>query len=814
MTNRNVAIALILGFAYLACATAANAVPAAERVVIIKADGLPFGILDSFVQQRDPYTGKSVLPWIEHVFYRNGSRLANFYTRGLSLSAQSWAMLDTGQHSIIKGNLEFDRLTLESYDYLDMFSFVVRNSGRNTPTPGMQILDEQEIPVLFDAYEPNEVSLGTQIYIRSLPIWGMKGLKRLLTLQNPKEWLDEWIIGLEGERLLAEISERQLLTKLKDPAVHYLDVSIPVFDHMAHRNRELEAQLNALQQIDTVVKDIWTAIEESPLASRTLMILVSDHGINTDPEVYSQGYSLIDLFGGAAGGGHHIVTNRPPLSEYSLKSLSPAVPEVTTVSRDSYYLKGQAAEYPTLALDADGNERSSVYLRHSDLNVLQILWEQLRRKDIAPDLRRAATAAFFEVINRNRPTWEKLRSELEQELPALRRSARSMAASLKSKTQEERKRLSIKIESMNLDEQKYGTYLQSLVNLLALDPEHFDVAQYSIEELVPKKSFGQLNSVHDLQNYVVGIGKNGLVLNEDGSLDAVNSFVRINYFTFVKDVRVQNNVQREVSSKPVDFIATSISGAAITAALSADVPIERAVWVYQDVGSQALILIRHDSQNRPQLRCMPVRNLRQDSDGEVHFIPGAWAEGLPLATWESLPLPLDQREAWLDEWHSDVEWLEMLHAGKYSNAIVGLAEQFTFDHVFVNQEPDNTDDQGLIVRFRQRKREVAQADFIIFAKDHWNFNFRAFNPGGNHGSFLRESTHATLMFAGGTETGIPRGLRIDRPYDNLSLMPTVLTLAGRIQSDVFNRKSRPTGTAAFPGPIIRELFPLPAGTVQ
>ena len=440
MTNRNVAIALILGFAYLACATAANALPAAERVVIIKADGLSFGILDSFVQKRDPYTGKSVLPWIEYVFYRNGSRLANFYTRGLSLSAQSWAMLDTGQHSIIKGNLEFDRVTLESYDYLDMFSFVVRNSGRNTPTPGIQVLDEQEIPVLFDAYEPNEVSLGTQIYIRSLPIWGMKGLKRLLTLQNPKEWLDEWIIGLEGERLLDEISERQLLTKLKDPAVHYLDVSIPVFDHTVHRNREPEAQLTALRQIDNAVRDIWTAIEESSLASRTLLILVSDHGINTDPQVYSQGYSLIDLFGGAADGGHHIVTNRPPLSEYSLKSLSPGVREVTTVSRDSYYLKGQAAEYPTLALDADGNERSSVYLRHSDLNVLQILWEQLRRKDIAPDLRRAATTAFFEVINRNRPTWEKLRSELEQELPALRRSARSMAASLKSKTQEERKR--------------------------------------------------------------------------------------------------------------------------------------------------------------------------------------------------------------------------------------------------------------------------------------------------------------------------------------------------------------------------------------
>ena len=31
-------------------------------------------------------TGKSLLPWFEHVFYERGTRLANFYVRGVSLS--------------------------------------------------------------------------------------------------------------------------------------------------------------------------------------------------------------------------------------------------------------------------------------------------------------------------------------------------------------------------------------------------------------------------------------------------------------------------------------------------------------------------------------------------------------------------------------------------------------------------------------------------------------------------------------------------------------------------------------------------------
>ncbi len=65
---------------------------------------------------------------------------------------------------------------------------------------------------------------------------------------------------------------------------------------------------------------------------------------------------------------------------------------------------------------------------------------------------------------------------------------------------------------------------------------------------------------------------------------------------------------------------------------------------------------------------------------------------------------------------------------------------------------------------------------------------RGFNPGGNHGSFLRISTHSVLMAAGG---GIPAGLTIERPYDGLSLVPTLLSLLGR--------------SGDYPGPLIEEL---------
>ena len=35
--------------------------------------------------------GKSLLPWFDYVFFRNGTRITNFYVRGMSLSAPSWS---------------------------------------------------------------------------------------------------------------------------------------------------------------------------------------------------------------------------------------------------------------------------------------------------------------------------------------------------------------------------------------------------------------------------------------------------------------------------------------------------------------------------------------------------------------------------------------------------------------------------------------------------------------------------------------------------------------------------------------------------
>jgi hypothetical protein len=779
-----------------------NGRTATERVVILKADGLPYDTLDSVVRARNPQTGKSVLPWIDYVFYQRGVRLRNFYSRGLSLSAPSWALLDSGQPGIIKGNLEFDRLTLRSYDYLNLFARVLRRAtGKEIGTPAIEVMDEQRTPVLSDAYAVSERNVGAQVLTRVLPN-SVQNMKRLLTLQGPKEWLDEWTIGFDQTSFVFEILEHDLIENLKKSEVRYIDFMIPAYDHIVHVNRAPEASLRALQEIDRVVGEAWTAIEKGPLAGRTALILVSDHGMNTDSRVYSQGYNLVDLFTSAAGGGHHVVTNRPPLGDYSLRSLSPVISAVTTAAPASFYLKDQADKYPTLLLDADGNERASIYMRDSNLNLLQILWQQMSRRDLRPELERAARSAFFTILDRNRPQWTALVDQLSEELEDLKVR---IAATERSAPKKRSAAFEQAFSEMKEDQKAYGTYLIRLRKLLELRPETFNPSRLKVEDVIPPKSMGQLNSIHSLQNYAAGPSRNGLALNGDGSLDMSRSFTFVNYFELLSQIRTRNNVQQTVAASPVDFVAAAVPVDNLSSLADDRQPVEIAVWLYSDEARQLLVLARHNSKGMLELRCLPVQGLTQAVTGAVTFSIAPWGAGFPLQLWEGLAMPEDAKQTWLNSWREEREWLEATHAMYYSHAVVSLYEQFAFA---TNPNAGGTGpDAAMFTRFRNRKRLLIEPDFIIFASDHWNFNYRDFNPGGNHGAFFRKSTQATLMLAGGAETGIPRGLIVDRPYDTLSFVPTVFTLTGDI-TDTLSPRLTDKGFRPFPGEVIRELFEL------
>jgi hypothetical protein len=805
-------------------ALAASAQTQVKRVVVIKVDGLPYELVERFAREQDPATGKSLLPWFDNVFFKNGARLTNFYVRGMSLSAPSWSTLDTGQHLQIKGNVEFDRDTLRTYDYLNFIPFYFKQAtGSNVDMPGTEVLDSLGVRMLIDAYDNYQRFPGSQLYGRGARIATLQHAGQETFLKNPIVLAGEFFTGFDFRGVVSGQFERELIQRLSDQRVQYLDIYETAFDHVAHHNNDRESHLKAIRDIDGMVGRIWTGIQKTPLASDTVLIVVSDHGFNTDERVISQGFNLVKLLGSSEGGGHHVITKRRLLMDYSVKGVNPFVPPITTAAAQSFYLKGQSAEYPTALLDFDGNERAGLHLRNSDLNLLHILLQQLQRKNLPPPVRQAAAEAFFKTIERDRTTWQDELNQLAEELVVLRLAIGKQRALCESQPKkftvqdqelgrdDNARRVCVLAREMDANEKAYSAYVGTMRTLLGLRPANFDPFKLKIAEVIPQDSMGRRNSVHDLQNYVVGPGRDGLALKSDGSLDFDRSFVRINYLTLIHSQAVRNNVQQGIGNRPVDFIATRIPRAAIAPALNPELqPDDDVIWLYGGPDREALLLSRGESQGQLQLRYLPIAHLVQDDLGAIHFEQAEWKEGFPLRLLEDprLDVPLNDRLGWINNWHTDAEWLHAIHKTQYSNGLIGLHEQFT---QFPAPETDVnaaglTAEERLLRRFRQRQRLLVETDMLILANNHWNFDVRGFNPGGNHGSFFRISTHATLMLAGGEATGMPKGLAVAEPYDSLSVVPTILALTGNLQSDNQPVESLARrGFTRFPGRVISEI---------
>jgi hypothetical protein len=658
-------------------------------------------------------------------------------------------------------------------------------------------------------------------------------------MMDPRELFDEWTMGLEMRNMFFPQMERELTQKLSDSHTRYLDLYLTGFDHMAHHNRDHQSHLYAMQDIDRLIGRVWTAIEKSPLAADTALILVSDHGFNTSEHVYSQGYNLVKLLGSTAGGGHHVITKRRLLLDYSLKGMYFMVPLITTTTEESYYLKRQSSDYPTALLDFDGNERASIHLRDSDLNLLHILFQQLQRNNLSPAMRQAITQLFFQTLDRRRTKWQTKLDELKEELVVLRKHIEEQRKLWESQPKkftpqeidlghdDDKTRVYALLERWISQEKDYTEYARTLANLLALDKVNFQPAKLKIEDLIAQNAMGERNTVYELQNYIVGLGPNGFVLKADSSIDVEKSFARVDYFSLFQSISMRNNVQPEVGNKPIDMIASRIPTEMVKPLLPANgfdgesssgqsiwTPGTDAVWVYRNAEMQALILSRQDAQGTLSFRYQPIRNLKQNADGQIRFELVPWQPGLPLEILEDpqLLLPVSNRVAWLSEWHTDAEWLNALHRTKYSNGLVGLYEeiaQHQIEKLSPNQ-PGISEDERLTRRFLRRQRELIETDLLLVANDHWNFDVRGFNPGGNHGSFFRISTHSTLMLAGGDRTRIPRGAVVEEPYDSLSFVPTVLALTGNLRDDnnpisgLWNK-----GFRRFPGRPVKEVLSQP-----
>ena len=740
----------------------------------------------------------------------------------MSLSGPAWGQLDTGRRLQIKGNVEYDRFTLHPYDYLNFFPYYVGYGlGKKVDMPAVEVLDQLEIPILSDAFDHEHRYTSHQLFQRGND-WGVlaNGFLKLYP-GNVLDFMNEWTIGLKFRSTTIKQAERDIIAKLdKRPDIDYFDYYDTEFDHVSHHNNDLDSRLGALKQIDGLIGRIWTAIKSSSRAGETALILISDHGFNSTERAYSQGFNIVKLLGSSAGGGHHVVTKRRLMLDYSIKGLYPLTPIIRTTASDPFYLKGQSDPYPTALVDFDGNERTSIHLRNSDLNLLHILHQEIQKRDLDADVKKAAIREFFEVVSRKMPVWRKNVTELSEELLALSRRVREQRAKMPANgskkpppklSRGESEKIRRAAELVRIDEateNDYREYLRTLNNLVLLTAPGADLESTKIQDLIAPGSMGEQNSLYQLQNYIVGLSPAGLVLDADGSIDEIKSFTRVDYFKMLYDQRVRNDVQRGVGNRPVDMIALRLPIAGLKPLLDEEI-VDDAVWLYGGEDRQALLLTRTGTDGEISYRYLPISNLRSDAAGKLSFKREEIGNGFPLEMAEDpeFAVPMEKRVEWLRGWHTETEWMRAAHKTRYATAIVGLNEHVQRHPLYDDAAANGiSQDDLLIQRFRQRQRDLTEADLLVLANSQWNFDVRGFNPGGNHGSFFRVSSNSTFMVAGGENTGIPRGLAIAEPYDSLSFVPTLLRLMGRVdENNQPNEDLRRRGFRQFSGRVVREL---------
>ncbi|HXE12375.1 MAG TPA: alkaline phosphatase family protein, partial [Bryobacteraceae bacterium] len=675
------------------------------------------------------------------------------------------------------------------YDYLNFFPFYLGYArSREVDMPSVRVLDEAGIPLLIDAFPYARRYESFQLFQRGVK-W--KVLKQSLTRRLSTHVLLSLLEDPQGSlglgEGLAQATEIEVKRGLLGSKMEYLDLFTGDIDHIAHSINDPQVLTNELVHLDALAGRLWNAIQDGPLAQQTLFVVVSDHGMNNVPAVYSQTFSLPDLLNSTEGGAHHVITNRHQLSNYKIAGLDPLVFRVINPSTASFYLRGEENDYPTAWLDLDGNERAGVSFRNSDINRIHIMLKQLARTDLSPVMRRADARYLTHLLNQKRSRWSSEVQALGDEMTALKAAIMERQEEMKRQPKKwtadqrhagtdkaERRRIS-ELNQWIAEQAEYDNYIRHLKNLLKFAPSQTEPLRTKIAELVPPLSLGDRNSLYDLQNYVVGPAAAGLALDENGNIDEGKSFRHVDYFPLFAAQVVRNNPQRGVSPHPIDFTAMALDPGEIAAALpAAKHPLSQAIWLYADDSHQLLELAIRNGEDL-RIRLIPVARLKQSRDGGYSWGAIPWTNDLPFRLFEDGKLKIPEnasRADWLSEWHTEQEWFHAIYECEYSNGVIGITEEL----LPPAQALPNLKNGGLLGKLELERRNLVQPDLILFAQDHWNFNVRNFNPGGNHGGFLRISTHSVWMMAG---AGIPEGKRVEQPRDSLNFASTVLHLLGK-----------------------------------
>jgi hypothetical protein len=825
------------------------------RLIQIKVDGLSPLLLDALMDPDDPEklarlpdsdgfrraielwrleTGQhDLLPNLRHYFYEDGVRAGEMYSATMTLSSAAWGVIETGQPSVVKRHMTFNRNNGYMRGYLDGFRDTMEIvAGRSRKTSALWELDQAGVSLFSDTFNPLRRYEIPQIFYRLPPRDYLVGWTSAFatTGERPsRPWrvvrghLKRQVEGMDYPDFTEEFLADHIAEKILEPDFNgeerydYLTVFFSI-DHQMHVDPNPENLVHRLVRLDHRLGRIFRGVERSQRRDSTLITLVSDHGSEYLPGAVNLAFPLTRAFRTRYFGGHTVAT---VMAEDAAHALTTPVPGIdfprTYESPFSPYGEEAGGEsgYVTAVIDNFGNARAEVQLRNNDLNRLHLLLlARKRRLDAAQRARWAELlrATLGDTCRWLEPELENYRAYHEGAaawIPALEKRPDFYWRDVASRLKEEGERDARQMAALGR--------LRELCD--AEEPEAWLAARHpAISELIPKRYFGPRNTVHQLSHYTIGLDEN---LNwVETTVDAQGQSVPMDYIRLLSDYRAPNPPLSH-EPNPTDLIVTRVPLEPVAAALveggwlAPGHQLRRALWVVSTAkdnlrkGGQAVLL--EDIEGR--LRYIPIARLEQTSDGRI--VLAAHNELDPLGLFYDPKFRSSTGEPaffWLEEFHSPEEWLQATRETAYSIAplvfadiagvsATGFIENPEFQQTltgFPSEEAKQRYLRGLAWKYAAQ-----EPDLLLWSSYLWNYSSKNHTPGGSHGGLTPQVMRTTFLLWGGRNFHLPAGTRLEEASTTLDIAPTLLELLGML--DPQNRARPQPGVArdrvfpAYPG---------------
>lgn len=837
-------------------AAPAQAPPAPRpRLIQIKVDGLSPLLLDALMDPDDPEklarlpdpdgfrravelyrleTGQhDLLPNLRRYFYEQGARAGDMYSATTTLSAVAWGVIETGQPSVVKRHMTFNRNNGFVRGYLDGFRDTMEVvAGHSRKTSALWELDQAGVSLFSDAFNPLRRYEIPQIYYRLPPRDYLVGWTSAFattgeSLSRPwrvvRGHLKRQVEGMDYPDFTEEFLADHIAEKILEPDFNgeerydYLTLFFSV-DHQMHVDPNPENLVHRMVRLDQRLGRIFNAVEQSRRRDSTLITLISDHGSEFLPGAINLAFPITRAFRTRYLGGHTVTT---VMAEDAGRALSNPIPGIdfprTYESPFSPYGKEAGGEsgFVTAFIDNFGNARAEVHLRNNDLNRLHLLL--LARQRPLDAAQRARWADRLRTTLADTCRW--LEPELENYrayhdgalawVPALEKRADYFWRDVAARLQEEGER-----------DAGHLAALERLGQLChAGTPQDWLAARnLSVSDLIPKRYFGPRNSIYQLSHYTLGLDDD--LDWVETTVDAQGHPVPMDYIELLSNYRVPNPPQ-SLEPNPTDLIVTSLPVEPIRAALIERAwlepgrALERVFWVISTAknnarkGGQALLLEAADG----SLRYLPIGSLEQTADGR--FQPTPHNELDPLGLFYDPNFRSASGEPaflWLEEFHSPQEWLETTHDTAYSIAplifddiaavhaarfIINPEFQETLTG-FASEEAKQNYLRGVAWKYASQ-----EPDLLLWSSYLWNYSSKSHTSGGSHGGLTPQVTRTTFLLWGGHDFHLPAGEVLTQASTTLDIAPTLARLMGLL--DNHNRLQHQAGATRertflpFPG---------------